>query len=272
MSAKNSVDSVRYDMIAKMSFLLPSRKEQEKIVALLSLIDERIVAQNKIIEELKKLRGALAEQLFCSKENNNPKLRFNVFHNAWNEIPLNKICERIKTKNVNLHNNNVLTISATQGIVNQENYFNQSVASKNLSNYYLIRNGDFAYNKSYSKEYAWGAIKRLDLYSEGVLSPLYICFRFNKNLVDLDYLTHYFETSKWHKSISDIAGEGARNHGLLNISIVDFFKTYHKIPSKEEQIYISNFLNPIKEKIQNEILICNQLYIQKNCLLKNLFI
>ena len=148
--------------------------------------------------------------------------------------------------------------------MNQENYFNQSVASKNLSNYYLIRNGDFAYNKSYSKEYAWGAIKRLDLYSEGVLSPLYICFRFNKNLVDLDYLTHYFETSKWHKSISDIADEGARNHGLLNISIVDFFKTCHKIPSKEEQIYISNFLNPIKEKIQNEVRIYNQLYLQKN--------
>lgn len=214
---------------------------------------------------------AIVEKLFCDYGALKPKLRLSKFSNNWKEVKLKDICDRIKSKNDNQNNTNVLTISALYGIVSQESYFNKSVASLNLSNYYLLQNGDFAYNKSYSKDYAWGAIKRLIKYKEGVLSPLYICFRPNKS-IDSDFLSHYFESAKWHKVISDIAGEGARNHGLLNISIIDFFNTKHKIPSKEEQIYIAKFLNLLDIKIENECKLYESLRVQKKHILKSMFI
>ena len=118
-----------------------------------------------------------------------------------------------------------------------------------------LYNGDFAYNKSYSNDYAWGAVKRLDKYEKGCLSSLYFVFRPTCK-VDSDYLTHYFETSKWYKGISDIAGEGARNHGLLNMAVDDYFATKHYLPSLSEQKKIACFLNLITKRIeiQNKII------------------
>ena len=93
-----------------------------------------------------------------------------------------------------------------------------------MSGYYLLLKGEFAYNKSYSNDYPLGAVKRLDKYPNGALSSLYICFSVDESKINSDFLTHYFETSKWHKGIINIAGEGARNHGLLNISPTDFYE------------------------------------------------
>ena len=125
-----------------------------------------------------------------------------------------------------------------------------------MSNYYLLTKGDFAYNKSYSSEYPWGAIKRLDRYEYGALSSLYICFR-PLSHVSSDFLMHYFETKKWHQGVSEIAVEGARNHGLLNIGIQDFFATSHYMPQElSEQKKIAAFLNLIEKRIsvQNKII------------------
>lgn len=142
----------------------------------------------------------------------------------------------------------MLTIAAQYGLVNQESFFNKSVASENLTGYYLLHKGEFAYNRSYSAGYDWGTVKRLDNYDEGVLSTLYICFKTNETIVDSDYLAYYFESTKWHRGLSDIAGEGARNHGLLNVSMADYFNTKHRFPVIEEQKTIAKILNAITEK------------------------
>ena len=152
-----------------------------------------------------------------------------------------------------------LTISAQYGLVDQISFFNKVVASADMSNYYLLKEGEFAYNKSYSSEYPWGAIKRLDRYPQGALSSLYICFSINDN-VDSDFLVHYFESSKWHREVSNIAGEGARNHGLLNIAVGDFFNTAHCIPAtSKEQQKIAALLNLITERIATQIKIIEKL-------------
>ena len=166
----------------------------------------------------------------------------------------------------------VLTIAAQYGLVSQTDFFNKSVASENLSNYYLIRKGDFAYNKSYSGEYAWGAVKRLELYEKGVLSPLYICFRPNPLIVYSDFLSHYFETHKWHNGIAQIAGEGARNHGLLNISISDFFETIHRFPELPEQQRIASYLNSLSDKISLANKVLESYTRQKQYLLARMLI
>lgn len=180
-----------------------------------------------------------------------PNLRFN--NDPYKKYNLYEFATRVTRKNKDNVSNLPLTISAQYGLVDQVSFFNKTVASKDMSGYYLLKNGEFAYNKSYSNDYPWGAIKRLDLYDMGCLSTLYICFKTNDNIVNSNYLVHYFESSKWHKQVADIAGEGARNHGLLNIVVNDFFNTKHAVPTIENQIKIAGFLDLIEKRIQTQI-------------------
>ena len=257
--------------VMRISINMPKAIEQRKIARFLSLLEERIATQNKIIEDLKKLKSAIVEALFCAPKESMPAKRLSPYSKEWKLVKLFDICQRIQTKNAGRQCRQVLTIAAQYGLVNQEDFFNKTVASENLEGYYLLQKGDFAYNKSYSGDYAWGAIKRLERYEQGVLSPLYICFRPNIK-VDADYLAHYFESKKWYKGIADIAGEGARNHGLLNISVIDFFNTIHRIPDLEEQKVIAQFLNKFSSKLSCEQRIMQSLTKQRNYLLQKMFI
>ena len=264
--------SIKDDVFFNMPICEPTQEEQIKIAALLQLIDERISTQNKIIEDLKKLKSAIAETLFCAPKESMPAKRLSTYSKEWKLVKLSDICQRVQTKNTGSQCRRVLTIAAQHGLVNQEDFFNKTVASENLEGYYLLQKGDFAYNKSYSGDYAWGAIKRLERYEQGVLSPLYICFRPDTAKVDADYLTHYFESKKWHKGIADIAGEGARNHGLLNISVIDFFNTIHRIPDLDEQKNIAQIINSLSSKLSCEQHIMQSLTMQRNYLLHKMFI
>lgn len=115
-----------------------------------------------------------------------------------------------------------LTISTQEGLINQNEFFNKTVASRDASGYYLIKNGEFAYNKSYSNVYPLGAVKQLIRYNMGVLSTLYIVFK--PTNIYIYFLEKYYDTTYWYKEVSKHAAEGARNHGLLNIAATDFLK------------------------------------------------
>ena len=251
---------------------LPSIEEQKKIAKLLSLLDERITTQNKIIEDLKKLKCAIIDEVFCSPKQREPNRRFKGCSEPLSTYKMKDFCFRITDKNKDNKCSLVLTIAAQYGLVDQESFFNKSVASENLTGYYILNKGDFAYNRSYSSGYAWGAVKRLDNYSEGVLSTLYVCFRADESIVNSDYLSYYFESSKWHKEVSDISGEGARNHGLLNISVSDYFNTEHRFATMTEQKCIASMLNAIVIKEQNAIKLVKLYSKQKQYLLRQMFI
>ena len=172
---------------------------------------------------------------------------------------LDAFTERVMRKNKDNKSKLPLTISAQYGLVDQITFFNKVIASTDMSNYYLLKKGEFAYNKSYSSDYPWGAIKRLDNYEQGALSSLYICFTPLDN-VESDFILQYFESPKWHKGVSEIAVEGARNHGLLNVSVQDFFHTYHYVPKdKKEQIKIANLLMLLDERIATQSKIIDKL-------------
>lgn len=166
---------------------------------------------------------------------------------VWKQRKLGEIVNRITRKNSKLISELPLTISAQQGLIDQNEFFDKRVASKDVSGYYLIKNGEFAYNKSTSNDAPWGAIKRLDRYENGVLSTLYIVFEIkDETLVNSDFLVAYYSTNLWHKGIHEIAAEGARNHGLLNIAPTDFFKTKLKLPADiEEQKEIGEYFKKI---------------------------
>lgn len=173
-----------------------------------------------------------------------PKIRFKGFHDDWEQRKLADIVERITRKNENLESTLPLTISAQYGLIDQNEFFDKRIASKDVSGYYLVRKGEFAYNKSTSSDAPWGAIKRLDRYACGVLSTLYIVFRIlDEDKVNSDYLVTYYDTDLWHKGVQAIAAEGARNHGLLNIAPADFFETTVSVPEDiEEQRKIGAYI------------------------------
>lgn len=176
-------------------------------------------------------------------------MRFSGFDDEWKSFKLSEISKRITRKNKSLETDRPLTISAQYGLVDQIEYFNKIVASKSLKGYYLLNKGEFAYNKSYSNGYPFGAVKRLDDYENGAISTLYICFNTNDKM-NSDLLKEYFETDKWHEEIYKIAVEGARNHGLLNVAVGDFFNTKHVLPTNNhEQEKIAKFLIEINTKI-----------------------
>lgn len=272
MSARSGQPGINSLEYASFPIFTTTLKEENKISSLLSLIDERIATQNKIIEDLKKLKSAICEKLFSSPKDKQPQIRLYGFFGDWHFVRLSDICHRICRKNTGEQCKQVLTIAAQYGLVSQEEFFNKNVASENLSGYYLLQKGDFAYNKSYSGDYVWGTVKRLDNYEQGVLSPLYICFRPDPARVDSDFLIYYFESKKWHKTVANIAGEGARNHGLLNISVVDYFNTIHCIPSMDEQKQIAQIIGTLLSKIAREQRMLNCYAAQRQYLLRQMFI
>ncbi|WP_270234350.1 restriction endonuclease subunit S [Lactococcus garvieae] len=177
-----------------------------------------------------------------------PQLRFEGFTDDWEDRKLSSIAERVTRKNKNNESTLPLTISAQDGLVDQNDYFNKQVASRDVTGYFLVKNGEFAYNKSYSNGYPWGAIKRLDKYEMGVLSTLYIVFK--PTAINSQFLVSYYETTRWYREVSKNAAEGARNHGLLNIPPNDFFNTLLTIPkSAEEQQQIGSFFKQLDDTI-----------------------
>lgn len=160
----------------------------------------------------------------------------------WEQRELNEVTTRVLRKNKNLISKRPLTISAQYGLIDQQAFFNKQVASSNLENYLLLEKGEFAYNKSYSDGFPYGTIKKLNLYGNGAVSTLYIAFKANAD-INSDFLENLFSSNKWHNEVYKIAAEGARNHGLLNISPDDFFNIKITISKdSQEQSFISKFL------------------------------
>ena len=178
-----------------------------------------------------------------------PKLRFPGFEEPWKVSRLSDFAERVTRKNTENDTELPLTISSKDGLVDQVSYFNKTVASKDMSGYYLLKRGEYAYNKSYSVGYDFGSIKRLDRYPMGALSTLYICFSLIKH--DTDFIKAYFDSLKWYREIYMISAEGARNHGLLNVPVNDFFETRHYLPvDLQEQRQIADFISILERRIE----------------------
>ena len=224
----------------KIEITVPSVEEQRKIGAYLDQLDNLITLHQR--------------QPFL---HSTPEISLTVqlihpfYTSSWEQRKLGELVDRVVRKNTNNESTLPLTISAQYGLVDQITYFNNRVASRDVSNYYLVLNGEFAYNKSTSDGYPFGAVKRLDLYEKGVLSTLYIVFAPKKEQqIDSDYLTVFFDTDRWHKGVAERAAEGARNHGLLNISAEDFFDIDLSVPKDiVEQKQIGAFIRQLDNLI-----------------------
>ena len=214
----------------------PPLAEQQRIADILTTEDKVIELKEKRLAEKQQQKKYLMQQLLTGKK------RLPGFSGEWKVNRLHNIVKRYTKRNA-VGNTNVLTISAQYGLINQSEFFNKAVASDDKSNYFLLEKGDFAYNKSYSNGYPFGAIKRLTRYDVGIVSPLYICFRIKDGSVSGEYLEQYFEAGLMNHEIQAFAQEGARNHGLLNIAVDDFFNSKILLPLPEEQATIAEVLS-----------------------------
>ena len=223
---------------------LPSLPEQQRIVSVLSLWDTAIEKQTALIEKLTLRKRGLMQQLLTGKK------RLEGFGGEWKNIKLGNIAERITRKNEE-DNKNVVTISAQRGFVVQTDFFNKSVASEILDNYFLVHKNEFCYNKSYSNGYPMGAIKRLKSFDKAVVTTLYICFRLKeKPRTNIDFFEQYCESGLLNKELVKVANEGGRAHGLLNVTPADFFNMHMRIPSIEEQTAIASVLVNADKEIE----------------------
>ena len=199
-----------------------------------------------------------------------PKLRFPGFDEPWKAERLSDFAVRVTRKNSKNETDLPLTISSKDGLVDQVSYFNKTVASKDMSGYYLLKNGEFAYNKSYSVGYDFGSIKRLDRYPMGALSTLYICFTLKRH--ESDFIKSYFDSLKWYREIYMISAEGARNHGLLNVPTEEFFDTKHYLPENtDEQRKIADFLIALDRRIETQQSLVDNLKKYKRGVMQGIF-
>ncbi|EKF1561300.1 restriction endonuclease subunit S [Listeria monocytogenes] len=270
-SQRSGQPGINAQEYARFALYIPELKEQQKIGVFFKQLDNTIALHQRKLDTLKLMKKGFLQRMFPNNEEEIPKVRFADFDGMWKQRKLNSITEKITRKNKELESTLPLTISAQDGLIDQNEYFNKIIASRNIRGYFLVKNGEFAYNKSYSKGYPWGVVKRLDNYNMGVLSTLYIIFKPVK--INSDFLTKYFDSTYWYRAVSQFATEGARNHGLLNIAASDFFEIELNIPlNNEEQKKIGLFFQQLENIIilhQNKL---EKLSILKKTYLKKMFI
>ena len=228
----------------------PNTEEQKKITRLLSLIDERIATQNKIIEDLKKLKCAIIETEYNSK---------------GQEYRIGDIIEQKSLRNKSNLVKTVLSVNNKLGFINQDEQFeDRMVASEDTSNYKVVTKDDFAYNPARINV---GSIARLKSYDKGIVSPMYICFKVTDSIVP-EYLECYFATNQFFKEMQKRLEGSVRLclsfEGLCNIPVV--------IPNMDEQAEIGKRIHLLENKIETECNILSQYEKQKQYLLRQMFI
>ena len=260
--------NISYDEYMSVMLYLPDKIEQKHIADFIEILEMRIEKQKNLITSLKKYKRGVFEAIFSRTLRLMPR----VSQAEWTAFKLSDFATRITRKN-NGATDIPLTISAQYGLIDQRDFFSKVVASTDMSGYYMLHRGEYAYNRSTSNDYPFGSIKRLDLYDKGAVSTLYLCFAIKEEVILSDFAKWYFESSQWYRSVNEICAEGARNHGLLNVPTDGFFNTVHILPRDiEEQSRIAAFLSRIHEKViqaQEEL---DELNILRKGLMQQLFI
>ena len=243
--------NLSYDILEKFRIVYPKTKEQEKLNKLISLLDERISTQNKIIEDLKKLKSAIIEIEYTP--------------NTKTTSPIGDVIEQISKRNKNNAIQNVLSVSNRQGFIKQSEQFeNRNVASEDTSNYKIVEQNDFAFNPARINV---GSIARLTTFEKGIVSPMYVCFRTQENVAP-EYIDYFFESKHFYCEIQKRLEGSVRQclsfEGLCNIPL--------SLPSFEIQQRIGKRIFTLEQKIKMETDLLELLNKQKQYLLRQMFI
>lgn len=188
----------------------------------------------------------------------------------WTLKSLNIIADKISKKNKDLKVQNVITNSASRGLISQNEYFEKDIANKNnIEGYYVIAEGDFVYNPRISSEAPCGPVNIYYGEEEGIVSPLYTCFRLKD--CHKEFVHQYFKSTLWHKYIYENGDSGAR-HDRVSIKDSTFFEMPILLPCYEEQQKIAGFFEKFELKIKVEKEKLKELEEQKQGFMQQMFI
>ena len=259
--------NLKYPQIETIKVCIPALSEQKRVSDMLGTLERRIAKQAQLVDNLKKYKRGVFETVFSQKVRLIPRNK----RKDWQKYKLSDFATRVTRKNGG-QSDIPLTISAQYGLIDQRDFFSKTVASADMSGYYLLRSGEYAYNRSASNDYPFGSIKRLELYPMGAVSTLYLCFRVKDDIVLSDLAKWYFESSQWHRGVNEICAEGARNHGLLNVPTDGFFNTVHTLPSDpEEQLAIASYLSLFQARLDSAQAVLEKLLRIRSGLMQRLF-
>jgi type I restriction enzyme S subunit len=259
--------NINQDALNNLTLNFPTLEEQTKIADFLTAIDDRISQLSQKCDGLAQYKKGVMQQIFSQE------LRFKDEQGrafpAWDSVDLGNLAFKVNTKNKDDSISKVLTNSAVQGIVSQNDFFDKDIANKNnLEGYYVVELNDFVYNPRISSSAPVGPVKRNNL-AKGVMSPLYTVFRFKSEC--LDFLEYFFETTYWHDHMRSVSNMGAR-FDRMNITNEGFFALPIALPSIAEQAKIAGFLSAVDEKISHAQAQRDALKQYKQGLLQQMFV
>ena len=242
MAGGGAQPNISQEIIRNFKIPLPPLAEQRKIAEILRTWDEAIEAAEAELKAKQERKRWLAMRLISGES------RLSGCSSKWEKVRLADLFERVTEKNEELCER-CLTISAEKGLVDQREYFDRRISSADTSGYFLMKRGDFAYNRSYSNGYPYGVVKRLNAYDVGTVTTLYLVFTPRNRTFDPLYMEHVFDSGILNKGLRTIVQEGARAHGLLNVKAEDFFSLVVYIPDLNEQSKISKLLSDAQTQI-----------------------
>ena len=239
--------------LVKIPIFVPPLEEQKKIADILSTVDKKIAFVEENINATEELKKGLMQKLLTEGIGHTEfkDSELGRIPESWEIKSLSKVCNKVVDKNKDLLYVNVLTNSATLGIISQNEYFDREIVTeKNLVNYFVVNKFDYIYNPRISINAPCGPINQCKKYENGIVSPLYTVFRIEKDSINNDYLEFYFLSNHWNKYIKDNSNTGAR-HDRMSISDKLFFSMPIFIPPVEEQKQIAEILSTVDKKLEN---------------------
>ncbi|TCH62495.1 restriction endonuclease subunit S [Acinetobacter sp. ANC 4862] len=266
-SMRSGQPGINAEEYSSLPITFTSLEEQTKIASFFSTVDEKISQLSQKLHLLGQYKQGMMQKLFSQQ------IRFKADDGSefrdWEDKPLNEIACKNTIKNKDGSITEVLTNSATQGIIKQSDYFEREIVTEsNLTGYYLVNVNDFVYNPRISVHAPVGPIKR-NKKCLGIMSPLYTVFTIKTG--NLNYLEYFFDCDFWHDYVKSVANSGAR-HDRMNITNKDFFEMPILYPCLEEQTKIANFLSSIDQKIDVVSEQLEQAKLWKKGLLQQMFV
>ena len=259
MSARSGQPGINSQEYSSFPIFTTSLHEENKIASLLSRLDERIATQNKIIEDLEKLKSALTDQLYSGQ------LRFHEFTDDWVVSTFGHLTEHFSHRNQDSKHYPVFSVTKNTGFIPQEEQFeSREIAGDDISSYKIIQQGEFAYNPARINV---GSIARYDNKAPCLISSLYVCIKPAAD-IDSDWLL-YLLKSKRSIYYYNLYGEGGVR---IYLFYPNFSRIKVKVPSIQEQRRIATLLESITAKIQQEKKLKGLYITQKQFLLQRMFI
>ncbi len=273
LATQNAQKNINLEVLRPFEILTPPLPEQQAIAAILSTWDEAITLTAALIDALKRRKSALMSLLLTGKTQF-PQFA-SISHDSkeippdWSIVSLGDIFERVE-REIASAVENVLSITAGAGFVEQGAKFGRVIAGKNLERYVYLLRGEFAYNKGNSKAYPQGCIYRLDEFDAGAVPNVYYCFRAKPEYADSNFYKFYFESGALNSELRPLINAGVRNDGLLNLPANEFFDVNVLVPPLNEQAQMADFLSVVDEELDMTVQKLDRLQTQKRGLMQQL--